>query len=405
MRRGPSKKRKPVPFLSISFCLLVTVYLFLSKPDTPNTIENDLKKAFLSSPEDNVDASSYTYPTTYENFDVNHRDDSNGSDGQDDDKFHIDLPRFDEKQRKDLPISINSSGVDVTLKTSKTTTKCRQVYFWGGGKAGSTSLFFLLTRGPGGLGNLQNTGPFVQAIEKEPCSGRPWQKWTTLTQDTNLCQVGNNSNTFTHILNGCPRMTSVKYAQNVLSLSDEPKFLMLLRDPVDRLVSLLNDNVRRGGSKMDIEKEARKRGLGRTGLTLVQQGKALQNLLSVVKDPKQILIIPMESISLDTQGVIDAVMDHVGGQRWKRNETEAANPGYAIMNRGDVVTEKYKYVTLTQDTTEILRNALRQDVLLLESLVGKQFSWSSWARNDSVGANDEREEQRNEAWLVTTTIS
>ncbi|GFH53808.1 hypothetical protein CTEN210_10284 [Chaetoceros tenuissimus] len=89
MRRAPSKKRKPVPFLSISFCVLVTVYLFLSKPDTSNTIENDLK-AFLSSPEDNVDTSSYTYPTTYENFDVNHRDDSDGSDGQDDDKFHND---------------------------------------------------------------------------------------------------------------------------------------------------------------------------------------------------------------------------------------------------------------------------------------------------------------------------
>ena len=295
-----------------------------------------------------------------------------------------------------LPKKGNDTGTEVTLNnnnTSPTTTMCRQVYFWGGGKAGSTSLFFTLTKGPGGQGNPQNTGPFVRELGKEPCQGSAWKQWEALTKNTNLCHGGSDSNSFTHLLNGCPRETSAQYARKVMTLSDDPKFVMLIRDPVDRYVSFLNDSVRRGGSKMNIENTARNR-FGGLGMTLSRQGAALKNLLSVIKDPKQILIIPMESISINADGVIDAIMDHVGGRRWKRNETEGFK-----MNVGS--TEKYKYVTLSHDTTEILRNKLRQDVLLLESLVGKRFSWSSWARNDQMNTNGGEEE----AWLVTSPAS
>mmetsp|Transcript_6885 Transcript_6885/g.10040 ORF Transcript_6885/g.10040 Transcript_6885/m.10040 type:complete len:113 (-) Transcript_6885:134-472(-) len=111
----------------------------------------------------------------------------------------------------------------------------------------------------------------------------------------------------------------------------------------------------------------------------------------------------MESISLNAEGVIDAVMDHVEGRRWKRNETEARNPGSVKMNVG--TTDKYKYVTVSDNTTEILRNEFRQDVLLLESLVGKRFSWSSWARKDDDNSAGENEEQESEFWLVTSPAS
>ena len=295
-----------------------------------------------------------------------------------------------------------SREVALNNNTLSTSTACRQVYFWGGGKAGSTSLFFTLVRGPGGLFNPQNTGPFVRDLGKEPCQGSEWNKWVALTKDTNLCSGGGSSgskSSFTHILNGCPRETSASYARKAMALSDDPKFIMLIRDPVDRFVSLLNDQVRRGGSRMNIEDAARKQASSNNfGMTLVKQGAALKNLLSVVKDHKRILIIPMESISVNAEGVIDSIMDHVGGQRWKRNETDGVK-----MNVG---SNTNKYINLSHNTTEILRNSLRQDVQLLESLVGKRFLWSSWARKNNDDTTGEVEkEQKSEAWLVTTPVS
>ena len=331
-----------------------------------------------------------------------------------------DLPRVDERNNLTTPINSatarekatggsehnqkegedNGSLSEVTLNKTSSSTLCRQVYFWGGGKAGSTSLFFILTRGPGGLSNSTHTGPFVRSLPKEPCRGSEWGKWEALTKDTNLCHGGSDSDSFTHLLNGCPRETSVQYARKVMKLCDDPKFLMLIRDPVDRLVSLLNDQVRRFGSKMNIE-EAAKKPSG-FGMSLVKQGEALKNLLSVVKDPTQILIIPMESISLNAEGVIDAIMDFVDGRRWNRDETEVADPHSLKMNVGRTNTNKY--VTVSQNTTEILRNKFRQDVQLLESLVGKRFSWSSWARNEDTNSTGEEEESKSEAWLVTSPL-
>lgn len=311
-----------------------------------------------------------------------------------------------EKEREksyDIEEQKEWEDTNVTLNTNNTSpTLCRQVYFWGGAKAGSTSLFFTLTRGPGGAGNPQNTGPFVRAFPKEPCQGREWKMWEALTNDTNKCRGGSDSNSFTHILNGCPRGTSIQYARKVMALSDNPKFLMLIRDPVDRYVSFLNDSVRRMGSKMNIEVAAKIKH-SNFGINLVRQGAQLKTLLSVVKDPKQILIIPMESISINAEGVIDAVMDHVEGRRWKRNETEVRNPDSVKMNVGSA--DKYKYVTVSDNTTEILRNEFRQDVLLLESLVGKRFSWSSWARRDDNNSAGENDEQESELWLVTSPAS
>lgn len=322
------------------------------------------------------------------------------------------LPASSDTSMKEKELE-GSDGVDeqneredtkVTLKNNTTSspTLCRQVYFWGGGKAGSTSLFIILTNGPGGGGNPQNTGPFVRGFPKEPCQGKEWKMWEALTKDTNKCRGGSDSNSFTHMLNGCPRETNINYARKVMTLSDNPKFLVLIRDPVDRYVSFLNDSVRRGGSKMNIE-DAAKNKRSSFANNLVRQGAQLKTLLSVVKDPKQILIIPMESISINAEGVIDAVMDHVEGRRWKRNETEVRDPGSVKVNVGS--TDKYKYVTVSDNTTEILRNEFRQDVLLLESLVGKRFSWSSWARKGDNNSAGEDEEQESEFWLVTSPAS
>ena len=82
---------------------------------------------------------------------------------------------------------------------------------------------------------------------------------------------------------------------------------MLIRDPVDRLVSHINDNRRRGSKhqrKHTVEElvqnlmkhPARGKMSGFEG-ALSYQGENLANLLSVFPDPSDVLIIPMESMS------------------------------------------------------------------------------------------------------------
>ena len=88
-------------------------------------------KAFLSSSEDNVDVSSYsTYPTTNNNFHVDHRDDSNGSDGKDDDKFHSDendqeedtnIEEGQQQQQQEIEAQANNDTITNENKTDSHT--------------------------------------------------------------------------------------------------------------------------------------------------------------------------------------------------------------------------------------------------------------------------------------------
>lgn len=87
-----------------------------------------------------------------------------------------------------------------------------------------------------------------------------------------------------------------------------------------------------------------------------------------MKDPSKILIIPMESLTNDHQGVIDAVMDHVHAKRYKLNINESDS---RHVNIG--TADSYQYIQISNSTREKLRNKLKHDVLLLEQLVGKNF--------------------------------
>ena len=243
--------------------------------------------------------------------------------------------------------------------------------------------------------------PFVREgfndVGKEPCRNtQEWPRWRSNIKNKEICSIVNGKGQFSHILNGCPRHTQIRDAQEILKMSDNTTattFLMLTRDPVDRIVSHLNDERRRGrrGSSLNVESTAASLVTRRSSLyhQLSFQGLNLKNLLSVVKDPSKILIIPMESLTNDHQGVIDAVMDHVHAKRYKLNKNESDN---MHLNIGS--DDSYQYITLSNSTREKLRNKFKQDVLLLEQLVGKRFSWSSWAR-EGDGADYE-------PWLVTT---
>jgi len=202
----------------------------------------------------------------------------------------------------------------------------------------------------------------------------------------------------THILNGCPTRTSVQEARTIMNLDRDSDtnatFLMPIRDPVDRIVSDLNEGIRRRGAKYDLEEKAKEVARGnihRRDRAVWFQGTALQNLLSVVTDPRRVLIVPLESMSWDMQGVIDDIMDHIGAERWKVNET---SDGHMNAGRGK---EQAGYVGITNATRDLLRVVFRDDVLLLESLVGRQFAWSSWARDGET-----KEEDRGGYWRTAT---
>ena len=94
----------------------------------------------------------------------------------------------------------------------------------------------------------------------------------------------------------------------------------------------------------------------------------------------------------DMQAVIDGVMDHFGGRRWPVNKEAEVQ-----MNNGWGKPEKYEYKTITNSTRDKLRAKLRDDVILLESLVSKNFSWSSWA----YGESDNVDGRTRQDWLLT----
>ena len=302
--------------------------------------------------------------------------------------------------------------VDDQQTASTVSSRCKQIYFWGGGKSGSTSLWSLLVKGGDWWNGTQST-PFVDGVAKESCfhKTKHIDAWTTLTQNNTLCissaPDANKKNNLQFLLNGCPQHTQHAHAKMALEYAEMAEvdyyFLMLIRDPVDRLVSHINDEVRRGGKKFKVAQKVeaivkRKSSFEfyvKTSLRvrLSAYGTALQNLLQVVKDPNKVLIIPMESLTNDPQEVLNNIMDHIEGRHWELSDMNVhANSG--VKNKQNVT-----YQTLTDNIRDELRTMFRKDVLLLEQIIGKRFSWSSWAHENDE--NDEVETKELKHWLTS----
>lgn len=92
-------------------------------------------------------------------------------------------------------------------------------------------------------------------------------------------------------------------------------------------------------------------------------------------------------MKIDTQSVVDRVMDHIGGERWQIN---TAGDFHRKDGRGNDCT--FNYSTLMDATRDAY-------VRLLERRVGRHFSWSSWAYDNESDAD-----LRDEGWLVAQPI-
>jgi hypothetical protein len=269
---------------------------------------------------------------------------------------------------------------------------CKSIFFWGGGKAGSTTLARLLKN------NHENTtieehhvSQFID-LGKEVCwafNKGGHERWLKLI--SNKC----SSEGHTFALDGCPRYWHPSHARTIVKHYPDARFLMLVRNPIDRLVSHLNDRYgwRGGGAKLPegfIDKVAKKMAKqvvsGRAddvfGLSLF--GRNLRNLLQVVNDPKQVLVIPMDAMKRDPQQVMGNVMDHIGGHRMQRVDAIHANNG---KSKG-----VYEYQFVSDETKKELQEIFTNDVKLLESLLGRTFPWS-WTNSTMA--------EQETSWLTT----
>jgi hypothetical protein len=254
---------------------------------------------------------------------------------------------------------------------------CESVFFWGGGKAGSTTLAALLKNDK--HGEWDENGQFIP-LGKEVC----WSfkgghaRWLYLIDQK--CSSGGHK----FALDACPRYTSDSHAQTILDQYPDAKFLMLIRDPVDRLVSHLNDQHGWRGRRRSlpdgfIDGAARRLLQQRSSLTvqLSMFGQNLQSLLQVVRDPRQVLVIQTDSMKRNAQQVVDDVMHHIGGSK-KLVDTIHANNGKQ--------KDGYEYQTISNETRLEFQNIFDADVKLLEALLSKTFPWS-WTSTKATDAN------------------
>jgi hypothetical protein len=317
---------------------------------------------------------------------------------------------------------------------------CQAVYFWGGGKAGSTTLASLIKH------DYENNGydPNSEFIDspKEICwaervpmlqqrrgfgSGVDGlSKWRGMTHG-HKCHPG-----FKHfVLDACPRYNTRDHAKLIMEENPNAKFLMLIRNPVDRLISHIND-VRRGPA-VDVEEAVRKllernlarradaaawnrgdaessgilrrKGLGRQGMDLLPQklghvsrvsrshwelslyGKNLHNLLAAVP-ASQVLVVQTEALSRDPQQTIDDIMQFIG----------ASKPKSVMTLRENQLQNRTSYKTISPGLRQELETAFGADqVLLLQQLGGKNFPWS-WIDDGTNASNDDN-------WLTATPVT
>ncbi len=309
---------------------------------------------------------------------------------------------------------------------------CEAIYFWGGGKAGSTTLATLLKHDYNNSGYDPNS-EFVDS-PKEICWALQHQqrrfgseidslsKWRGMTHGQK-CHPDDKR----FVLDACPRYSTKEQAQAIIEENPHAKFLMLIRNPVDRLVSHIND-VRRGPT-VDVEEVVKKLlkrnvagGMGWYGMhdsntkklrdrngnhdllrdrviekkfdhvsqmsrshwELSLYGENLRNLLTVVPT-SQVLVVQTEALSRNPQETMNNILSFIGANKSKKVKVLHENQ----------LHDRASYKTISPELRLELEAAFRADhLLLLQLLRGKTFAWSWVADGSNSSAVDD--------WLTAT---
>ena len=181
------------------------------------------------------------------------------------------------------------------------------VFFLGGGKSGSTTLATYLKHDPNNWNVWDPNGQFMDG-GKEFC----WSMSSQSKEQFWRHFKTHGSKTAVFALDACPRADERVHYERMLKTFPNSSYLMLVRDPVDRVISHMNDML--DGRNRGIESLLKSQMSGnQLAVRLSMFGKIIRNAYSVLPKHK-ILIVPTLNMTRHPQQTIDKVMKHIGAK-------------------------------------------------------------------------------------------
>ena len=181
------------------------------------------------------------------------------------------------------------------------------VFFIGGGKSGSTTLAVYLKHDPNNWKQWDPNGQFMDG-GKEFC----WSKSHQSKEQFWKHYKTHGSHTAVFALDACPQAVERVHFERMVNTFPNASYLMLVRDPVDRVISHMNDINDGHNRSIDALLKTHMTG-NQLAKRLSMFGKIIQTAYSVLPKHK-ILIISNPDMTRQPQQTIDKVMKHIGGQ-------------------------------------------------------------------------------------------
>ena len=241
---------------------------------------------------------------------------------------------------------------------------CTPLYFLGGGKAGSTTLAMLLKHGAPSYATWDPNGQFADS-GKEVCWAESGSTSRGYWRHFQGCTTSKRK---LFALDACPRYHSDTHLRRIARVHPNAKFIMLVREPVNRIVSHLNDHALRYGVSFDFESRFKQVIHGKHSLEweLSQYSKMLQTFLKYF-DSNQILIVKTEDLNAYTKEIVSEIMKHIGGTNKEITPIES--------NR---LNKRSGYRRPSSSALQHARDIMRPGVEWLREHTDIHIGWSSF---------------------------
>ena len=254
---------------------------------------------------------------------------------------------------------------------------CGHAYFIGGGKAGSTTMATLLKHHPDNNYALYDpNGPFADA-GKEVCWALHGQTapshYFSHFRDCLKCPPPNGKAPLV-ALDACPRYTDMAVAARIACVHPDTRFIMLVREPVSRVVSRYNAQRVRAGLRTPVDEYMRRlqRDPGWMESRLSDYAHILESFLQFF-DPEQIIVVHSSALSQDPpelQKLMDVVCDHLG----------VAHRTVALIRSNDHSHKASSdYLHPSAALTAALQLELAPSVQRLYAMLGANLGWEGYA--------------------------
>lgn len=241
---------------------------------------------------------------------------------------------------------------------------CTPVYFLGGGKAGSTTLAMLLKHGAPSYATWDPNGQFADS-EKEVCWAESGTTSRGYWRHFHGCTTSKRK---LFALDACPRYYSDTHLRRIARVHPTAKFIMLVREPANRIVSHLNDHALRYGVSFNFESRFKQVIDNKHSLEweLSQYSKMLQTFLKYF-DSNQILIVKTEDLNAYTKEIVSEIMEHIGGTNKEITPIES--------NR---LNKRTGYRRPSSSTLQHARDIMRPGVEWLREHTDIHIGWPSF---------------------------